>query len=161
MNNYFMRAGSKLLIALFFGAVFFGSSVQHSFAVESDENAYKGVVQVIGYENLYGTTPRMIGWGSATMIDGNGHLLTNNHVVDNGFGGTLDGFVICVSNSVSTRPDCHYTASLVARDVEKDIALLRLDNTDIFGNTVDTDSFATLSLDYEYVPVSQEAVVAI
>ena len=38
----------------------------------------------------------MIGWGSATMIDGKGHLLTNNHVVDNGFGGTLDGFVVCV-----------------------------------------------------------------
>jgi hypothetical protein len=95
------------------------------------------------------------------MIDGKGHLLTNNHVVDNGFGGTLDGFVVCVSNSVNERPDCHYTASLVSRDIERDIALLRLDGTDIFGNSVDKDSFATLPLAYDYVPVSQEQVVAI
>ncbi len=138
-------------------ATFFGKTP----ATHAEDETFKGVVQVIWYENLYGTTPRMIGWGSASMIDHNGNLLTNNHVVDNWFGGTLDGFVVCVSNNPGERPDCHYTASLVARDVEKDIALLRLDGTDIFWNSVNESNFETLTLDYDYAPVSQEQVAAI
>lgn len=121
----------------------------------------KGVVQVIGYENVYGTSPRMIWWWSASIIDAQGHLLTNNHVVDNGFGGTLDGFAVCITKTQWTRPDCTLTASLVARDVEKDIALLRLESTDIFWKPVNLEQLAVLPLDFSYVPTSQDKVVAI
>ncbi len=127
----------------------------------AQDMTYKWVVQVIWYENLYGKTPRMIWWGSASIIDNQGHLLTNNHVVDNWFGGTLDGFAVCMTVTQGSRPVCTYTASLVARDVERDIALLRLDTTDIFEKPTNLAQFPALPLAYSYVPTSQDPVVAI
>lgn len=129
--------------------------------VFAQETPWKWVVQVVGYENVYGKTPRMIGRGSASIIDGAWTLLTNNHVVDNGFGGTLDGFSICVSVAQTERPKCIYTASLVTRDIERDIAVLRLDPTDIFGNPVVMSQFTPIPLATEYVPTSQDPVIAI
>lgn len=103
----------------------------------------------------------MIGWGSASVIDAKGQLLTNNHVVDNGFGWTLDGFAVCVTVNQSERPKCTYTASLVTRDIERDIAILRVDPTDIFWKPVSMDQFTALPLAFDYIPTSQDEVVAI
>ncbi|MBP6086358.1 hypothetical protein KA478_04205 [Patescibacteria group bacterium] len=47
-------------------------------------------------------------------------------------------------------PECNYTARLVARDTDMDLALLRLDNTDIAGNKIDLGSLPTVDVDYSY-----------
>jgi S1-C subfamily serine protease len=140
--------------------VLLGQSMPLGFAEEVSDPIH-GVVQVIGYENLYGKEPKMLGRWSASVIDSKGLLLTNNHVVDDGFGGVLDGFVVCLTQDFSQRPDCHFTASLVARDITRDIALLRIDPVDIFGNTVKYNQFSVLTLADEYTPTPQDEVVAV
>jgi S1-C subfamily serine protease len=68
---------------------------------------------------------------------------------------------VCVTIAQGSRPVCTYTASLVARDVERDIALLRVDVTDIFDKTVQLSQLPPLSLAFDYLPTSQDKVVAI
>ena len=94
------------------------------------------------------------------MIDSQGHILTNNHVVDDGLGGISDDFSICLTEDSSLPPKCHYTASVLARDPEKDIALLQIDAIDIFGNSVNFSSFSVLPTDYSYIPSAGHPVVA-
>jgi S1-C subfamily serine protease len=97
------------------------------------DSAYQSVVQVMSYDAIYGKYPVLRGRGSASIISSDGLLLTNNHVVSKDNGTPLTTFVICVSSSISSRPDCKYTASLIKKDEQKDIALLRIDTTDIDG----------------------------
>jgi hypothetical protein len=118
------------------------------------------VVQVISYKEPLGMYFSLQGWGSGSIIDSSGHILTNNHVVDDGFGGISDDFSICLTEDSSLPPKCHYTASVVARDAEKDIALLQIDRVDIFGNAVNYSSFATLPIDYSYSPNTGDTVIA-
>ncbi len=99
-------------------------------------------------------------WGSGSVIDAQGHILTNNHVVDNGFGDISDDFSICVTDDPSLPPRCHYTASVIARDANRDIALLQLDPVDIFGRPVNFSTFSTLPIDYAYTPNAGDSVIA-
>jgi len=87
--------------------------------------------------------------------------LTNNHVVSKENGNALTTFAICISSSISSRPDCKYTASLIIKDENKDIALLRIDTTDIDGNSVDYTKFTPLSINFDYVPKAQDTTLAI
>lgn len=110
------------------------------------------VVQVISYKEPLGMYFSLQGWGSGSIIDEQGHILTNNHVVDDGLGGISDDFSICLTEDPALPPRCHYTASVIARDPEKDIALLHIDSEDIFGRPVNFKSFSYLPIDYAYVP---------
>ncbi len=65
-----------------------------------------------------------------------------------------------MTDNPSLPPKCHYTASVVTRDPDADVAVLQLDSTDIFGNKVDFNSLATLTMDTEYVPQSGDTVTA-
>lgn len=118
------------------------------------------VVQVISYKEPLGMYFSLQGWGSGSIIDAQGHILTNNHVVDDGFGGISDDFSICLTDDPSVPPRCHYTASVIARDIDRDIALLQLDSLDIFGRPVSFSSFATLPIDYSYIPNAGDSVIA-
>jgi len=118
------------------------------------------VVQVISYKEPLGMYFSLQGWGSGSIIDSSGRILTNSHVVDDGFGGISDDFAVCVTENPSLPPRCHYTASVIARNTTKDIALLQIDATDIFGRAVNFSSFATLPLDYSYIPNAGDAVIA-
>jgi hypothetical protein len=119
------------------------------------------VVQIVWYDAVWWRYPNMLGWGSASIISKDGLILTNNHVVDNGRGGTLPWFSICITVDDTQRPKCHYTASLIARDIRRDVALLRIDSSDIFGKSVNYSDLTTIELDYGYVPKAQDTVVAI
>lgn len=119
------------------------------------------VVQIVWYDAVWWSYPNMIGWGSASIIDSGGLIITNNHVVDDGRGSTLWWFSICITTDSSVRPVCHYTASLIARDVRNDVALLRIDAQDIFGKKVDLASLSVLPVDYDYVPKTQDTVTAV
>lgn len=99
-------------------------------------------------------------WGSGSVIDNQGRILTNNHVVDDWFGGISDDFSVCLTDNPMLPPRCHYTASVISRNLTKDIALLQIDPTDIFGRAVNFSSFTVLSPDYSYIPNSGDAVIA-
>ena len=57
------------------------------------------VVQVISYKEPLGMYFSLQGWGSGSIIDNQGHILTNNHVVDDGLGGISDDFSIGINIS--------------------------------------------------------------
>jgi S1-C subfamily serine protease len=145
----------SLLVVLFFVSV---SSLN---MVRADDESYKSVVQILAYGNIYGLHPVLRGRGSASIISSDGLLLTNNHVVSDDNGKAQTSFSICMSLTTSSRPVCNRTASLITKDEQKDIALLRIDPTDIRGNTVNYTSFRVASLDYTYVSNPQDATLAI
>jgi hypothetical protein len=119
------------------------------------------VVQIVWYDAVWWRYPNMLWRGSASIISKDGLILTNNHVVDNGRGGTLPWFSICITVDDTQRPKCHYTASLITRDIRRDVALLRIDPTDIFGKAVNFADMTTIELDFNYVPKSQDTVIAV
>lgn len=118
------------------------------------------VVQVVSYKEPLGLYFSLQWWGSGSIIDNQGHIITNNHVVDDGTGGISDDFAICMTDNPALPPRCHYTASVISRDAEADIAVLQIDATDIFGGKVDFGGLSTLPLDMTYAPTSGDAVIA-
>jgi len=80
--------------------------------------------------------------------------------VDDGIGGISDDFAICITENPTLPPNCHYTASVIARDPEKDIALLQIDSKDIFGNSVQFGGLTKLEPDFSYVPNTGDTVLA-
>lgn len=71
-----------------------------------------------------------------------------------------DDFAICMTDDPMLPPRCHYTASVINRDADADIAVLQLDSFDIFGKKVDFDALSTLTMDMEYIPHSGDMAVA-
>lgn len=65
-----------------------------------------------------------------------------------------------MTDNPSLPPRCHYTASVVSRDADADMAILQIDATDIFGKKVDFGALSTLTMDMDYVPKSGDTVVA-
>lgn len=131
-----------------------------SFALSFALAAPSPVVQVISYKEPLGMYFSLQGWGSGSVIDSAGHILTNNHVVDDGFGGISDDFSICITDDPALPPKCHYTASVLARDPDKDVALLQIDPIDIFGRSVNFGNLSTLPIDYNYTPNTGDTVIA-
>lgn len=119
------------------------------------------IVQVVSYEYNYGKFFELKWRGSASIINKDGFIITNNHVVDDEKGGTFDLFNICISEDETQKPECNYTATLVARDTQKDIAILKINSKDIYGNAFDTSILQTITPDYTYTPNSGNQVTAI
>ncbi len=94
------------------------------------------------------------------MIDSHGRILTNNHVVDDGFGSLSDAFSVCISEEMHLPPKCHYTATVISRNVEKDLALLQIDALDIFGAPTIYESFTILPINYDTVVTTWDVVTA-
>lgn len=74
------------------------------------------VTRAVGFDFFYGTVP-MQGAGSGFLIDNDGHILTNNHVVD-------QANAIDVTFGGSDRTT--YRAKLMGADTRNDIALLKI-----------------------------------
>jgi len=129
--------------------------------VSVSDESYKSVVQVVAYGDIYGIYPVLRGRWSASIISADGLILTNNHVVSNDQWKPQSAFSICMSLSTNSRPVCNWTASLIAKDAQKDIALLRIDPVDINGDQVNYSTFRVLSLDYDYIPQPQDTTLAI
>lgn len=100
----------------------------------SSNDAYKAIVQVVTfYENDYFQLTA-VSSGSGVIISSNGLVLTNHHVVDltDSFDNELPvAFMVCLTETTTAEPRCHYSADLIAKDEDKDIALLRIRTTSV------------------------------
>lgn len=131
----------------------------HTYA--KDEINISPIVQVISYTDIYWKYPQMMWWWSASIINKEWVILSNDHVVDDGKGALASAFSICITKNLSEKPVCDYTASLIARDDKLDISLLKIDEVDIYGNKVDYSKFKMIDVDYDYIPKNQDETIAI
>ncbi len=65
-----------------------------------------------------GPAPKQRGLGSGFIIDGSGHIVTNNHVIEG-----ADTIIVTLSNKKE------YKAELIGRDPKTDVALLKIDHS--------------------------------
>ena len=93
---------------------------------------------------------------SGTIISANGLVLTNKHVVTDPNDELYENFAICIVSDTNKKPDCLYTASVLATDKSLDTALLRIDPTDIYGKPV--PSFPHLSYENKSLPETGESI---
>ena len=68
---------------------------------------------------------------------------------------------ICVTRTPEKEPECNYSASVIAQDTDKDIALLQIHDIDLSGERVRFSDFAVLPLDMDYTPESDDPVTAV
>ena len=89
------------------------------------EAASPAVVQVINLERGgFGGTLHPTGQGTGFLIDSEGYIVTNNHVVD---GADQVKVVLSADRSV--------TANVIGRSAARDLALLKVDASDVAGIT--------------------------
>lgn len=96
---------------------------------------YQAVVQIIAMFNDGGQLVR--GWtGSGSIIDSNGLILTNAHVVLPDKYYTVDALMVALTVQEDRPPVPTYYAEVLQADPELDIAVIRL-TTDLDGNPID------------------------
>lgn len=144
---------------MIFGILFSNIFIFHTFA-ENFINI-SPVVQIVSYSDLYGKIPQMTSWGSATIINKNGVIISNDHVVDNWYWGISSAFSICMTKEIGQPPECNYTASLIARDDDLDISILKIDEFDVYSNAVDYSKMKSIDIDFDYIPKNQDETIAI
>ncbi len=93
-------------------------------------------VRIISYKYAYVGDVIAQGSGSGTIISEDGLILTNSHVIQDLDDDTLDAFEICITFDMKKAPDCSFVASVVAEDEKIDIAILKLEDKDIQGNSL-------------------------
>lgn len=118
---------------LAFALFFMVSSPTHA----EDFSTMSPAVKIISHKKLFTDNVVAFGSGSGTVITPDGLIVTNHHVIfDESEFEPLDAFEICITFDVQREPVCQYTARLLAHDQDFDIALLKLNRSDVFGNTV-------------------------
>jgi len=111
-------------------------------AADHDFSRMTPTVKVTSHKLLYTGQVSAYGSGSATVLTSDGILLTNHHVIFNEEEfKPLDAFEVCISFEGVEDPVCDYTAHLITHDKDLDLALLKLDPVDVFGQPVSTLKF--------------------
>lgn len=124
----------KILLSLFFSLAF----AVPVFASTHDFSTMSPTVKVTSHKQLFTENVQAYGSGSGTVISADGLVVTNHHVIfDDAESKPLDAFEICITFESEEEPVCEFTAKLVAKDKDLDIALLKIDGKDVFGNSVD------------------------
>jgi len=124
----------KLIFSLFASLIF----VIPAFAATTEDfSQMSPTVKVTSYRKLFIGQALAYGSGSGTVITPDGVVVTNHHVIfDEEEFRPLDAFEICITFDVQKEPVCKYTARLMAYDKDMDIALLKINGTDVFGKTL-------------------------
>ncbi len=100
-----------------------------------DYSRMNPTVKIASYKKLFIDQVLHYGNGSGTVISKDGLVVTNHHVVfDEKTFKPLDTFEVCITFDVQKEPVCQYTARLVAHNKDLDLALLKINETDVFGN---------------------------
>lgn len=154
-TKYLLATGA---FAIFVAAVFTSTSSPRNLDLLNNDNL--PVVQIHAYDfDEYNRTLSYLGSGSGSIISDQNHILTNFHVIsDYWYTDPVDVFEICATVKVSEESFCNYTASLVDFDADNDIAILKMDNTDIYNKPL-PDSFKKIAMNFEQVPVGQEIYI--
>lgn len=98
--------------------------------------------------------------GSGSLISENYDILTNFHVIsDSTMQTPADTFEVCLTVKVDEPPKCLYTAELVAAEPKKDVALLRLNQKDIFGNDIAGD-LRIMQPNYDDIAVGEQIYIS-
>jgi len=132
----------KLILSLFSFALFSSSVFAVTYIPDDTSSEYLPTVKIVSYSLSY--DGELVGetYGSGTLISNRGVILTNNHVIEDYFdpASTNDAFQVCLTRSNDTlNPECKYTASIITRDRDNDLALLKIDSTDALGKSVSFD----------------------
>ncbi|MFC1616282.1 S1C family serine protease [Patescibacteria group bacterium] len=111
---------------------------------DSSSSQYLPTVKIFTY--YYDSDGELIpeGYGSGTLIDSKGTILTNNHVVEDYYDPdeVYDAIQICLTKSNNPgEPICEFTASFIKRDPSMDLALLKMDSKDVRGNSINFDFY--------------------
>jgi Trypsin-like peptidase domain/S-layer homology domain len=123
----------KILLGLFISLAL----VTPAFASTHDFSQMNPTVKVTSYQKLFTDQVTAYGSGSGTIVSSDGLLITNHHVVfDEDRFMPLDAFEVCITFDPKVEPACEYTAHLIAEDKDLDIALLKLDPKDVFGQAL-------------------------
>lgn len=155
---------SKRKILLFFVSIlaFFAIFPSEIQAEKLDlENAFSGIVKIkLFVENEAGYLNH-VSSGSGAIINSDGLVLTNHHVIskESTFDSGLEkevAYQICVTHDSDKEPNCGYTASFVASDKDKDLALLKIKSID---EIEDQDEFSYLDISYDSVNTDDEIKV--
>lgn len=134
----------SVLAFVFSSLFFFGIKANAQKIVDKNE-AFKAVVHIDVYADINGVFGK-IGSGSGVVITDTGIVLTNYHVVttEDKITGAEEkfAFLLCLPNNTTDEPDCSYRAKMIAKNKDKDLALLQMQP--IFGLTT-KNSFDYLS----------------
>ena len=161
IQNFMNKNLQKISLAFFVTIFSFGLFLCLPVKAQEQTINISPVVQLISYRSIYGKYVEMLGWGSASIINKEGIILSNNHVVDDGKGKLATAFSVCLTKVQGQRPACDYTATLINRDDKLDVALLKIDPQDINGQKVDYSQFLTIEPDFNYAPKTQDEIVLI
>jgi len=140
-KTLFLFLSLSFLVTMLFSNVVYGSTI---YLPVDDSDEYLPTVKIFAYSLAYDGSLVAEAYGSGTLIDSVGTILTNNHVIENYWDPTLpnDAFQICLTKSNDPQePICRFTASLITRDVDRDMALLKIDSKDVKGADVDFDFY--------------------
>jgi len=117
-------------------------------------------VKIVSYKYQFNGYVRGLSSGSGTVVSPDGLVITNHHVIYNEFEEKpMDAFEICITIDVQKEPLCNYTARLITSDKELDIALIQIDEKDVFGNALPDLKF--LNYQTSSAPVEEQEVQVI
>lgn len=129
--------------------------------IETSKLNISPIIQLVSYNSKFGKYPEMNWWWSASIINNNWIIISNNHVVDNWNWWISDFFSVCITEKNWEKPNCKYTASLINRDKDMDISILKINSKDIDWNTINYNNFKFIDIDYNYSPKTQDEVFAV
>lgn len=140
-KNAFKALGLAIIL---FGVMFLSTPVNAS-------GSFNPTVKIIPYHQYLNGSLDAAGFGTGTIFNSQGDILTNAHVVYNDeLDRPWDAFSVCVQSSPEDIPDCRFTASLKRYDEHIDLAVLRVDRTPAWGAI--PSSFSSIQLNDEVVP---------
>jgi len=106
------------------------------FAFAQNEKIISETVKIISYNLTANNHVIEKSLASGTLISEDGLILTNNHVVMDENNEPYEAFAICMVTDKQSKPNCLYTASLVAKEKSTDMAILQINSEDILGNSL-------------------------
>lgn len=95
----------------------------------------KSIVKIYNYDLGEDNWLEAKGSGSGVIVSSDGLVLTNAHVVagDESLKNSDPYFAICITEQINMAPVCRYSARIIAKNEDKDIAILKMRSLDGAG----------------------------
>lgn len=120
------------------------------------QDAYKAIVQIHTFYNDETNYLTKYGSGSGVIINKNGLILTNYHVImplDDFDSSEMDtSYQVCISEEIGIEPECKYSAKLIAGNKDLDVALLQLESI---------ENLSTINQDFPYLNLNENDTTSI